>query len=86
MILNLASFDIGKAFDCVPRYILFRCHNYNTNITNPKKRIRIQIEENGSEATYAGACMTIISAYGGMLKSLKFVGADCCRTPDIFIK
>ena len=37
------------------------------NVTNPRKRLNIQIEANGSEATYAGACMTIIASYGGNL-------------------
>ena len=50
---------------------LFRCHNFNVNVTNPRKRLNIQIEANGSEATYAGACMTIIASYGGKL-ILKF--------------
>ena len=36
-------------------------------MTNPRKRLNIQIEANGSEATYAGACMTIIASYGGNL-------------------
>ena len=49
----------------VKKYVKILFKYVPTNVTNPRKRLNVQIEANGSEATYAGACMTIIASYGG---------------------
>ena len=43
----------------------FRCAHYNANVTDPRKKVRIRIEANATDATYIFATLFICGAYIG---------------------